>query len=226
MPSVKISPAPAQILAVGDSQTRAYDKAVKAKEFWTSRLQIDLRAAGYAADTINLGNSGWTSTQTLAIMQGRIARFNPDILLIYIGVNDPGAAIAGATTQANIQAMIDFALSTANATTVKGVGIIDTNYLNYSTGEGGGATYATLRTYQLAAANYGIATYPGKVFYVPLFSWQSNLIATAVWTALHWQDSQIADLDQHMNANAHAQTSLCVKNYLTASNLMTSFLNT
>lgn len=195
------TPYPCKILCFGDSQTRAYDKGIQASEYWTSKLQAYLLAAGYSARTINIGNSGWTTTQILAIVQATLARFNPDIVLYYAGVNDPGSGIAGATTQSNIQGAIDYCF--ANSVKAKYVGILNTNYLNYNPAVEPYATYATLRTFQAAAAAYGVATYGApKVgyfdFYTAEYNWLSQNNNLTVNTA-----SQIANNDQHMNANAN-----------------------
>ena len=211
--TAKTTPRPCKIMCLGDSQTRAYTNGIQAKEYWASRLQIRATAQGYSTRTINIGNSGYTTTQLEALLPSRLSRFNPDVLIIYAGVNDGGA---GATTQAKIQAMIDDALAPANNTNVKFVLVMNTNYLNYSiNGDPGYLPYATLRTFQLAAANYGVTTYgANKVGYADLYSFQAALIANGIWTQGTWQNSQIADSDQHMNANAHDYTAQFVLSQL------------
>jgi lysophospholipase L1-like esterase len=215
----KTTPNPCTVLCLGDSQTQALTYGVYPSEYWASQLQIQGLAAGYALDCINCGNSGWTTTQLLAIALDRIQRFTPTVLVFYAGVNDPGNGISGATTQSNIQSVIDIALANG----VSYVLVVNTNYLNYSSGgdnAGAGtyyATYQTLRTYQSAAATYGISTYgAAKVGYCDLFTYQKNLVlaGTTGWVQGTF-GSLVADSNQHMNALGQRYTGTCILASLT-----------
>lgn len=203
------TPRPFKLLVLGDSITKAYTHDVFAKHYYTARLQTKALAAKINMIGINCGNSGWTTTQLLAITASRLQRFNPDALLFYAGVNDPGAAIAGATTQANIQSVIDTALTATSLYPVpcKTVIIANTNYHNYPAGSLDNvntgtyyATNATLRTYQAAAAAYGVSTYgASRVIYADIFSYYASLITAGTVTQGDWAKFHILDQNQHNN---------------------------
>lgn len=214
----QITPRSCTVLCLGDSQTLAFTNGVYPSEYWAAQVQSQGLTAGYSLDCINCGNSGWTTTQLLAIALTRIQRFAPKILVLYAGVNDPGAGISSATTQANIEAIVDLAL--ANGCVY--VSIVNTNYLNYSAaGDNAGAgtyysTYVTLRTYQLAAYTARVAAHPGQVGYCDLFTYQKNLVlaATTGWVQGTF-GSHVADSNQHMNALGQRYTGTCVLAALT-----------
>lgn len=225
----KTTPSPCTILCLGDSQTLALSNGVYASEYWPAQLQIQGLAAGYSLDCINCGNSGWTTTQLLAIALDRIQRFAPTIFVIYAGVNDPGNGISGATTQSNIQAMIDIAIANG----VQYISVVNTNYLNYSSGgDNAGAgtyysTYVTLRTYQAAAVTAWQAANPtlaSKVGYCDLFTYQKNLVlaATSGWVQGTF-GSHVADGNQHANARGEAATGACVLTALTGVTLLAAY---
>jgi lysophospholipase L1-like esterase len=205
----RITPSPVDILCLGDSQTLIYTSGIDASKFWASELQIQGVAANYSLETINCGNSGWTTTQLLAIATERIQRTRPTILVFYAGVNDAGASVSSATTQANIQAVLDIAFANG----VSHALVMNTNYLNYSSGgDNAGAStyysaYVTLRTYQAAAVTAWQAANPtlaSKVALCDLFTYQKNLVlaATTGWVQGTF-GSLIADSNQHMNAVGH-----------------------
>ncbi len=210
----KTTPSPCTVLCLGDSQTLAFTNGVYPQEYWAAQLQIQGLAAGYSLDCINCGNSGWTTTQLLAIAADRIQRYTPQILVFYAGVNDPGNGISSATTQSNLQSVIDTALANG----VSYVLVVNTNYLNYSSGgDNAGAgtyysAYQTLRTYQSAAAGYGVSTYgAAKAGYCDLFTYQKNLVlaGTAGWVQGTF-GSHVVDGNQHSNARGQAATGACV----------------
>jgi hypothetical protein len=92
----------ARITAIGDSQTDLLaGYGSRPTQRWTPTL-----AAMLGARCRVFGKSGDTSTQALARADVLHMYETPDLGLIYIGVNDPGASISTATTQANVQAMV------------------------------------------------------------------------------------------------------------------------
>lgn len=96
------------ITVIGDSQT-AYDPGWGVDGFrtWAPRLASGLRRDGYTNTQARaFGVGGDTTTQMLARVDTMQFYDTPTIGGIYGGVNDPGASISQATTQANIQAMI------------------------------------------------------------------------------------------------------------------------
>jgi lysophospholipase L1-like esterase len=188
---------PCKVLCLGDSQTLAYTYGIKPTEYWPYQLKSQGLTSGYSILDINSGNAGWTTTQLLAITQAQLTRFKPKVLIIYCGVNDPGNGIASGTTKTNIQSMV--ALSYAAG--VEYTMIVNTNYLNYSTGgDNAGAgtyyqTYVDLRVAQAAAASYCVTTYGASaVCYADLFTYQKNLVLAGTWTQGAWASSHIADL--------------------------------
>lgn len=96
--------------ALGDSQTDAATAWTycRADQKWPEALAAALRASPYGLPikARNFGVSGDTSANNLTrcdvLQQWEI----PDLAAIYIGVNDPGASISTAQTQANIQAIV------------------------------------------------------------------------------------------------------------------------
>jgi hypothetical protein len=92
------------LTSIGDSQTdytAAY--GVRASDTWTAVLAKllgdDWRGRGF-------GISGDTSAQNLARADVLFQYDAPEIAVIAIGVNDPGASITTSATQANVQALI------------------------------------------------------------------------------------------------------------------------
>lgn len=70
------------------------------------RLATNLNREGYATRTRAFGKAGDTTTQLLARADALFFYDTPTVGVLYIGVNDPGASITQAQTQANIQALI------------------------------------------------------------------------------------------------------------------------
>lgn len=206
----------AGILCLGDSQTYSTGYGVRIDQYWPAQVQ-GLANSGYALDLINEGHSNWTTEDLLGIALQRIQTFAPKIVILYAGVNDKGHSLSSAKTQSGIQSVIDTALSNG----VSYVLVVNTNYLNYSTRGDNASTntyysnYQTLRTFQLAAANYGISRYgASKVGYCDLFEYQKSLILAGTWKQGRWQDSQVADNNEHMNAAAQKATASFIWNTL------------
>jgi lysophospholipase L1-like esterase len=140
------------VAAMGDSLTfNDVYYGVAPHLMWPEKLAVSLRGLSCNVQARNFGASGDTTTQMLA----RIAQLTfydiPAIAVIWGGINDPGTAIAGATTQANISAMI----TALKAAGVARLVVCNTQYLNWSSGGDTigtpYATYATLRPFQAAA---------------------------------------------------------------------------
>jgi hypothetical protein len=92
------------LTSIGDSQTDyTASYGVRASDTWTSVLA---KMLGTGWQGRGFGISGDTSTQALARTDVLFQYDNPTIAVIAIGVNDPGASITTATSQANIQALI------------------------------------------------------------------------------------------------------------------------
>ena len=207
----------ATILCLGDSQTYSTGYGLTLNEYWPAQAQLLAKADGYSVSALNEGHSNWTTADLLGIAADRLQKSAPNIVILYAGVNDKEHSLTSATTQSNIQAIIDTALSKGASYIL----IVNTNYLNYSSrGDNAlkGTYYSnnqTLRTFQLAAANYGIIKYgASKVGYCDLFAYQKSLILAGTWTQGRWQDSQVADLNLHMNPAAQKATSVLVWNTL------------
>ncbi len=92
------------LTSIGDSQTDyTASYGVRASDTWTTVL-AKLLGTGWQGR--GFGISGDTSTQALARTDVLFQYDNPTIAIIAIGVNDPGASITTATSQANIQSLI------------------------------------------------------------------------------------------------------------------------
>lgn len=94
------------LVAIGDSHTQYPSGYVRASQTWVPNLVNRLRTRGYNVRGRAFGIGGETSAMNLARADVMFVKETPDIGLIYIGVNDPGASITQAQTQANIQALI------------------------------------------------------------------------------------------------------------------------
>lgn len=109
----RITPSPVDILCLGDSQTLLYTSGLGADKFWASQLQIQGIAAGYSLNTINCGNSGWTTAQLYDIAAGRIQRYAPPVLILYAGVNDTsGSLVPSSIVCSGTTATVTLAIST------------------------------------------------------------------------------------------------------------------
>lgn len=187
------------VSAIGDSLTLNYSLAVRPDQHWPERLAVALRDLGCPIQGRNFGISGNTTTQMLARI-GVLTQYEiPKLAIIFGGVNDPGNAISGATTQSNIESMGETLFDAG----VEYVLVVSTQYLNYSSGGDTlatpYATYATLRTYQDAAADTLIAAHPSKAAYVDLYTYMRNLIVAGTYAEGDhlWH---VAATNQHLNA--------------------------
>lgn len=184
--------------AIGDSLTLNFSYRTLPHEFHPEVLAGMLRDAGYPVYARNHGQSGDTTTG----MRGRVSQMlrfeTPRLATIWGGVNDPGNSIAGATTQANIEAMGRTLLDAGVGYLVIG----NTQYLNYTTGgdslETPFATYATLRPFQRAAFDTLAGEYPGRVAYADIYNYMRQLIIDGV-EADNSASWHVANTDQHLN---------------------------
>ena len=85
--------------------------------------------------------------------------------------------------------------------------VVSTQFVNWSAGgdtlNTPGATYATLRTFQQAAATAKATTYPGRVAYCDLYTYMRNLIVAGTYAEGDhlWHT---ADMNQHLNVAGEA----------------------
>lgn len=110
----------------GDSQS-AHNAgySVRPSDFWPSTLADLTGQRGVPAQARTFGVPGDTSTQLVARADVLQMYGTPDIGIIQIGVNDPGASISQATTQANIQALIkSLKFAAVGATSLPGSGFV------------------------------------------------------------------------------------------------------
>jgi len=110
------------------------------------------------------------ATQIATIASGTWGTGTPDATTTY-----QWEVFAGAGTQTNLTTAIQYCLTNG----VSKVLLLDTMFDNSSTGETVGspnATHATLRTFQLAAANSFSVSNPGQVIYTGLWTYLGNLI--------------------------------------------------
>lgn len=138
---------------MGDSiSTYQGDMGVKPYDTW-SALLCRLLAPTFQIRARCFAISNYTTTQMRADIVKATHKGTPDIAILFGGVNDPPASIAGATTQANLVWMGE-TLWTAG---VRKLLLMNTVYKNFPPGGTGDtvdvphATNATLRTFQLAA---------------------------------------------------------------------------
>lgn len=188
------------LTATGDSLTHNVTLGVRPDEFWPERLAVALRALGVSVRARNFGKSGNTSTQIVA-RKGQLLRYDvPLIGAIWAGANDPGNAIPGATTQANIQDLAETMFAAGTTYIVIG----NTQYLNYPTGGDTTTTqtsaYATLKTFQLAAKNALATAHPGKVAYCDTYAAMRQRIVDGIDVQGSGSWHVAAAGNQHLNA--------------------------
>jgi lysophospholipase L1-like esterase len=166
-------------------------------------LQKKLRAIDCKVVTRNFGKSGDTTTQMIARF-GAMTQFSiPDIGIIFGGVNDPGNSISQATTQANIQNMIQ----TLKANGVAKILVVSAQYQNFSSGGDTLATpyaaYVPVRQAQQAAAS------AENVVFVDLYNFLRNRIVNGLDTqgSFSWH---YADGNQHFNAYGEDLVAQCI----------------
>lgn len=66
--------------ALGDSQT--YGAGLHGKDAWPSVAERLLQERGYKIELINTGLSGYRSIQALRLIQGQLAAFDPDFVIV------------------------------------------------------------------------------------------------------------------------------------------------
>lgn len=194
------APGPRHTIAnMGDSLSHNVTLLVRPDQFWPAVLAEGLRQDGYRVRSRNFAQSGLTTAGALNRLPLMTAYDVPKLAVIWIGVNDPGNDIAGATTQANIETMANTLLDSGTEFVVIG----NTQYINWSSGGDTlttpGATYATLRTFQQAAADALKAQHPGKVAYADIYGAMRQRIVDGTDTqgSASWH---VSDGDQHLNA--------------------------
>lgn len=187
------------LAAIGDSLTFNWTLAVRPELFHPERLAVALRALDVPIKARNFGLSGNTTAQMATRLPALTEHDIPVLAVVWGGVNDPGNGIVGATTQANIEGMIDDLIAAG----VSYVVVVNTQFLNYSTGGdtlvSPYTTYATLRPFQAAAVTSRAALYPGQVALCDLYTAMRNLIVAGTYAAgdFGWH---VADANQHLNA--------------------------
>lgn len=192
------------ISCIGDSLTENDNLGVPAHLMWPGKLQASLNGLGANCVCRNFGRSGNTTAQMVTRFS-RMTQFSiPKIGIIFGGVNDPGASITQAQTQANIESMIT---SLQNAG-VSRIMVIIAHYLNFSTGGDTlttpYASYVSVRNAQQAAAN----AHTGVVF-VDLYNYFRNRIVNGQDTqgSFSWH---VADANQHFNAYGANLVAQCI----------------
>ncbi len=88
-------PGVVRVLTIGDST--CYGVEVKADETWSARLAEALTVAvpGHPTEVLNGGVAGFTSSQALAYLETRLAPTSPDLVITYVGHNDPKRTATG-----------------------------------------------------------------------------------------------------------------------------------
>jgi len=75
------------IACLGGSST--YDEGVNdSSKTYPARLQAELRQQGWRVEVVNAGTPGWCSRETLLNYATRVMYLDPDLLILYHGIND------------------------------------------------------------------------------------------------------------------------------------------
>lgn len=191
------------IACMGDSLTHNHTLGIRPDQFWPTVLEGLLVDAGGRVRVRNFGKSGNTSTQMVDRFANMTTYDVPKLGIIWAGANDPGNAIAGATTQANIESMGETLFDAGTDYLIIG----NTQYLNYSSGgdttSAQSSTYATLEGYQQAAYDTLLAAHPAKVAYCDTYAYMRAIILAGTFqgTAIAQGDFSwhVADSNQHLN---------------------------
>ncbi len=104
-----------KIVCLGDSITYGYDASTKMKDYhqvatpYPKRLQELL---GNEHQVINSGNVGWQARQTIKHLDELVFKYQPDICLIMLGINDSrgshqGFMVSKKNYMKNMHAIID-----------------------------------------------------------------------------------------------------------------------
>ena len=91
------------VVAFGDSLTAGYGLAQE--DVFPVRLEQALRAQGIAAQVVNAGLSGDTTTGGLARIEWSLSN-NPDLVIVQLGGNDALRGTEPAVTRSNLDALL------------------------------------------------------------------------------------------------------------------------
>lgn len=212
------------LAAMGDSLTHNATYGVPVHLLWPEVLAASLRASGYRVRGRNFAKNGNTTTQMLVRMPEMTRYDVPKIGLIFAGVNDPGAAISTATTQANIESMA----ATLYAAGTRKLVVVSPQFLNYTSGGEATSgskptsTYGDVWDAQVAAVAAINALHSGYAVHCELWTWMKYLIVggTLYGTAIPITDTlasaswHVAGTNQHLNTYGHtivaAAVSACI----------------
>lgn len=200
------TPGPRHTIAtIGDSLSYNETLGVPPHLLWPELLAAGLRASGYRVRSRNFAKNGDTTTMMLARVAALTLHDVPKLLIIFAGVNDPGAAISQATTQANIEALAQAALTAGTGYVL----VVSPQFLNYTSGgEATGGTkpsgaYAAVYDAQVAAVAALAAANPTKaIVFCDLWDFMRDRIVAGTDTlaSASWH---YAGTNQHFNAYGH-----------------------
>jgi acyl-CoA thioesterase-1 len=95
------------ILVVGDSLSAAY--GIRPDQGWVALLEKRLRSEGYAYEVVNASISGETTSGGVQRLPRALQLHAPGIVILELGANDGLRGLPLATTQGNLQKMVDLA---------------------------------------------------------------------------------------------------------------------
>lgn len=81
-------PGTLRIVCAGASTTYGEGVVSDFRLSYPHMLQLALRAKGLAVEVINAGCPGWTTLETLINFQTRVLDLEPDVVIVYHGIND------------------------------------------------------------------------------------------------------------------------------------------
>ncbi len=125
----RVSPAAPVILVLGDSLSAAYGMAQN--EGWVHLLQERVREAGHPHRVVNASISGETSAGARQRIDGELARWQPDIVIIELGGNDGLRGLPLDALRDNLAALIEASLDQGARVLLLGMRL-PPNYGRYS----------------------------------------------------------------------------------------------
>lgn len=212
------------ISVMGDSLSHNPTIGLAAHNFYPYKLQSLLRNAGCLVSVRNFGKAGDT-TSPVSGKTGMTVRLPlmwnfsvPDIGIIYGGTNDPGSSISQATTQSNLQSMVNSLQQNGCSKVI----IVGNHMANYSTGgdyDGSNniltdvnSSHGTLVAAQKAAVAYFNGNPNVSVLYADLYNYMASLIPSQ--ETLKSYSWHIVDQNYHFNDHGGQIVAQCIFNLM------------
>lgn len=205
------------IATIGDSLSENTTLGVPMHLMWPALLQASLRAVNARVRVRNFARNGNTTTQMLTRVANLTQWDTPKMVIVFGGVNDPGNGINAATTESNIEAIIEHCFDAGTTYAV----VVSPQFLNYTSGGESTAQskpaggYEAVYDAQVEAVTDAEATYAGRVVFCDLWDYMRDLIVagTESLASASWH---VAGTNQHLNTLGQRYVAAAVQATITA----------